>query len=325
MGKWTVRILETHSDLTEVENLQAVVWPGDGREIVPSHLLTAAVHNGGLLLGAYASSQAVDDSVTGANLDQVLNSGFALTEPQPNLAGFVFGFPGMYETPDGPRILHVSHMLAVHPDHRNSGIGFRLKRAQWQMVRNQGIDRIIWTYDPLLSRNAFLNIARLGAVCNTYRRNYYGEMRDGLNAGLPSDRFVVDWWVNSRRVTRRLSQKPRPALDLAHFLAGEIDILNPSDVNQQGLVTAAPFIGLPPVFTSAKPPAMCLLEIPADFQSLRSLDRDLALDWRQQTRQYFEFLFAAGYLATDFIHLSATKEGFGERSFYVMTQGESTF
>ena len=87
--------------------------------------------------------------------------------------------------------------------YRDSGIGFALKRAQWQMVRHQDLDHITWTYDPLLSRNAYLNIARLGAVCSTYRRSEYGEMRDGLNVGLPSDRFQVDWWLNSHRVQRR--------------------------------------------------------------------------------------------------------------------------
>ena len=111
------------------------------------------------------------------------------------LIGFVFGFPGIEPTPDGPRPKHCSHILGVLPDHRDGGVGFALKRAQWQMVRHQGLDHVTWTYDPLLSRNAHLNIARLGAVCSTYRRSEYGDMRDGLNAGLPSDRFQVDWWV----------------------------------------------------------------------------------------------------------------------------------
>jgi predicted GNAT superfamily acetyltransferase len=61
-------------------------------------------------------------------------------------------------------------------EYRDQGLGYKLKRAQWQMVRNQGLDRIIWTFDPLMSRNAYLNIHKLGAVCNTYLRNFYGEI-----------------------------------------------------------------------------------------------------------------------------------------------------
>ena len=82
--------------------------------------------------------------------------------------------------------------MGIHPDQRNSGIGFASKRAQWQMVRHQGLDHITWTYDPLLSRNAYLNIAKLGAVCNTYRRSEYGDMRDGLNVGCPP---TASWWI----------------------------------------------------------------------------------------------------------------------------------
>ena len=72
----------------------------------------------------------------------------------------------------------------------------------------RGIDLITWTYDPLLARNVQLNIAKLGAVCNTYLANLYGEMRDGLNAGLPSDRFQLDWWIATRRVADRLGYTP---------------------------------------------------------------------------------------------------------------------
>ena len=109
---------------------------------------------------------------------------------------------------------HCSHIAAFIPNHRDSGVGFALKRAQWQMVRHQGLDHVTWTYDPLLSRNAHLNIARLGAVCSTYRRSEYGDMRDGLNAGLPSDRFQVDWWVNTKRVERAIKQTCAPNFEI---------------------------------------------------------------------------------------------------------------
>lgn len=279
---WNIRLIETPEEMRLVEALQRQVWPGSETDVVPSHLLLTAVHNGGLVLGAFAGAE---------------------------LVGFVFGFPGFYETPDGPRLKHCSHMLGVHPDWRDRGLGFALKRAQWQLVRHQGIDRITWTYDPLLSRNAYLNIARLGAVCNTYRRSEYGEMRDGLNAGLPSDRFQVDWWVNSQRVARRLSRRARPPLTLDQFLAAEPPLLA-ARPGPNG--TPRPLGDLPRLNG-----AILLVEIPSDFSLLKRSDLALARDWRFYTREVFENAFAAGYLVTDFVHDRG-------RSFYVLAHGEST-
>jgi len=191
------------------------------------------------------------------------------------------------------------------------------------MVRHQGLDRITWTYDPLLSRNAFLNIARLGAVCNTYIREAYGEMRDGLNIGLPSDRFQVDWWVNTQRVAHRLSNDPRPLLDLAHFLAADTPLLNPSWIGEDGLphpTVGGETQGSAAFLRQAKKPAIVLAEIPADFPALKAVNPQLALGWRMHTRALFEGAFEAGYLVTDFIYLPGSRP----RSFYVLVYGEST-
>jgi predicted GNAT superfamily acetyltransferase len=187
------------------------------------------------------------------------------------------------------------------------------------MVRHQGIDLITWTYDPLQSRNANLNIAGLGAVCDTYLREAYGEMRDGLNEGLPSDRFKVNWWINTQRVERRLSKKARRKLDLAHFLAAEIDILNPSRIGSNGLPRPSMQKMLKQKFTE-KDASMLLLEIPADFSTIKSGEPALALEWRMHIRECCEGLFQNGYLVTDFIYLSGTSA----RSFYVLSQGMST-
>jgi predicted GNAT superfamily acetyltransferase len=286
---WTIKIIENIAEMHQVEELQRVVWNEREIDIIPAHLINSAVHNGGLLLGAY--------------LDE-------------NLVGFVFGIPGLYTTPDGPRLKHYSSIMGVQPEQRGQGLGFALKRAQWQMVRHQGIDRITWTYDPLLSRNAWLNITRLGAVCNTYRRDFYGKMDDNLNRGLPSDRFDVDWWVNSHRVNRRLSRRRRNHLGLVHFLSGGTPILNPAQLTVSGIphpVERAEFPlgkGLPIV----------LVEIPSDFMALKAEDLELALEWRRHTRSIFEELFTQGYLVTDFVRTSASPA----RSYYVLIHGEST-
>ena len=278
-----IRILESPEDMTSVEELQRAVWPGSETDVVPAHMLITAMHNGGLVIGAF-----VEDKII----------------------GFVFGFPGLEFTPDGPRPKHCSHMMGIHPDHRDSGIGFALKRAQWQMGRHQGLDHITWTYDPLLSRNAYLNIAKLGAVCNTYRRSEYGEMRDGLNAGLPSDRFQVDWWVNTRRVERRLSKRPRHPLKLDNFAKADLRPLY-SLQSQSGNWPR------PPEHFSPLAGKLALAEIPSDFSALKDADFPLARDWRFFSREVFETAFAAGFIVTDFVYDQS-------RSFYVLSHGEST-
>jgi predicted GNAT superfamily acetyltransferase len=231
MTNLTIQLIETPEEMTQIEDLQRTIWPESETDVVPLHMLITAVHNGGLVLGAFEAEK---------------------------LIGFLFGFPGLEGTPDGPRPKHCSHMMGILPDHRDSGAGFALKRAQWQMVRHQGLDHITWTYDPLLSRNAHLNIAKLGAVCTTYRRAEYGEMRDGLNAGLPSDRFQVDWWINTRRVETRLGKRSRPTLKLDH-------------VNRAGL---RPFYSLhsstdnmlrPPEHVPPFEDRLLLAEIPSNF------------------------------------------------------------
>jgi predicted GNAT superfamily acetyltransferase len=284
----TIRLLENIEDMFVVEELQRQVWGMDDA-VVPHHLLLTAAHNGGLILGAFVEER---------------------------MAGFVFGFPGLTQAPDSPQPKHCSHMLAVLPEYESQGIGYRLKRAQWQMVRHQGLSLITWTYDPLLSRNAHLNIARLGAVCNTYVPNMYGEMRDSLNQGLPSDRLQVEIWVNSSRVRNRMSKRPRRQLDLAHYLSANTEIINPTWLGDAGWPQPTGN-----TLTENLPQAaLYMLEIPSDFQALKAADPELGLVWRLHVRTLLQELFGHGYLITDFIYL----RGDYPRSFYVLSHGERT-
>lgn len=285
MPATVIKILESPEEMSSVEDLQRIVWPGSETDIVPAHVFITAIHNGGLVIGAFDHSQII---------------------------GFVFGFPGLESTPDGPRPKHCSHMMGIHPNYRDSGVGFALKRAQWQMVRHQGLDHITWTYDPLLSRNARLNITKLGAVCNTYRRSEYGDMRDGLNAGLPSDRFQVDWWINTRRVDRRVGKRARRPLKLENF--SEADLQPLYSVHTSRRTGGLPG---PPEHFSPLEGHLALAEIPSDFMALKEANFSLARDWRFFSREVFETAFAAGYIVTDFVF----DQG---RSFYVLSNGEST-
>ncbi len=103
--------------------------------------------------------------------------------------GFVLGWAGVDE--DG---LHVhSHMLASVPDRRHVGVGYALKLAQRAQALDQGISVMRWTFDPMVARNAWFNLGKLGVVVDRFARSFYGEMEDAINAGDRSDRFTVRW------------------------------------------------------------------------------------------------------------------------------------
>jgi predicted GNAT superfamily acetyltransferase len=283
---WTFRILEAPEEMAAVEELTRVVWPGNDLEVVPAHLLLAAAHNGGLVGGAFAGDR---------------------------LAGFVFGFPGLVVAPAGLQVKHCSHQLAVHPDYRNLGLGFELKRFQWQVVKAQGIQHITWTYDPLLSLNAHLNIAKLGAVCNTYLRDAYGELRDRLNAGLPTDRFQVDWWLDSPPVMARMAGPPGEQKHLGDYLSAGARLLNPGGPGGTAEPPHEAGAGRWELdFDHATGPL--LVQIPTHFLSMKSADPGQALAWRLDTRACFERLFGHGFAVTDFLYES----GAPPRALYVL-------
>jgi predicted GNAT superfamily acetyltransferase len=284
---WRLGTIDTPEGLAEVEALQRVVWPGNDIEVVPAHVLLTAQHNGGLVAGAWAGTR---------------------------LAGFVFGFLGFHGDGTARRLKHCSHQLGVHPDFRCAGVGFALKKYQREYVLRQGLDLITWTYDPLLARNAQLNIAKLGAVCTTYLPDLYGPLRDGLNIGLPSDRFQVDWWIASRRVADRID---RAAGDwnsrLTDPLASGAAWLNPASPDND---PQPPDLD----FTAPAVAPTVLLPIPADFLTLKAADPTLALHWRMGTRAAFRTLFQQGYAVTDFLRVP----GPTPRAAYVLTQTQAS-
>jgi predicted GNAT superfamily acetyltransferase len=168
------------SDLAEYEEcvrLEHAVW-GDAIT-VPSAIFVVAHHTGGQVVGAFHEGKMV---------------GFTLS-----LAAVRAGRP----------FLH-SHMTAVLPDFRDRGVGRRLKLFQRQDALKRGIDLIEWTFDPLEIRNAHFNLIRLGAVARRIIPNCYGVTASPLHAGLPTDRLVAEWWLNSERVKSVLADDVRP-------------------------------------------------------------------------------------------------------------------
>lgn len=277
-----IRPLTTHADFHACEQVQRRAWQMDDLEIVPLHMLITIARNGGIALGAFSGDK---------------------------LIGFVIGFLGAAEgySPEAPvtvRLKHCSHMLAVLPEWQGRGVGYALKLAQREAARAQALRLMTWTYDPLESRNAHLNIARLGAVCNTYIRDLYGEMNDALNRGLPTDRFRVDWYIASKRVANRLSRGPS-RLSLDHLTSAGAHLIN---------LTRA--VGASALLHPGEQPAppessLALVEIPSDFQAIKRASSELALAWRLHTRLIFETAFRTGYTVIDFIHEAG-------RSFYLL-------
>jgi predicted GNAT superfamily acetyltransferase len=206
--------------------------------------------------------------------------------------GFCLGF--LSYAGSKKRLKHWSHMAAVIPGYQGSGVGQRLKWAQRAAVQQMGIDLMSWTYDPLETLNGRLNLHKLGAVCSSYRRNIYEEGRDGLNQGAPTDRFQVDWQLNSPWVrAHRDGAYFRPGA-LARWLARGVPVVNKprrrQDLWQPGQVGEG-FSGADNI----------LVAVPRNYQGIKQASQELALDWRYATRALFERAFADSLVAIDLL------------------------
>jgi predicted GNAT superfamily acetyltransferase len=149
--------------------LQKEVWSFSDSDLVPLRIFVVAEKIGGQVIGGFAGRE---------------------------LVGFAMAIPGFRA---GHAYLH-SQMLAVRKEHRNTGLGRRLKLFQRDDALARRIELIEWTFDPLEIKNAYLNIERLGAIARRYYVNQYGVTSSPLQAGLPTDRLVAEWWLGSKRV-----------------------------------------------------------------------------------------------------------------------------
>jgi predicted GNAT superfamily acetyltransferase len=273
--------LTTIEQFHQCEELQRQVWGLSDTDVIPLHLLLIAQKSGGLVLGAF--------------------------DEEGRMIGLLFGFLGARDA-TAQQLKHCSHMVGVLEEWRGRGVGYQLKLAQREHALAQGLELVTWTYDPLESLNAALNIGKLGVVCRTYFRELYGEMEDERNVGLSSDRFEAEWWVASQRVVARVTSGGyRPSLDAV--LESGAQLLNPATAGPDGLVLPSP--------PSLEPMAeeTVLVEIPAHLQAIKAADMALAQQWRAQTRQIFERCFAAGYTVTEFV---SELQGDLRRSYYVL-------
>ena len=247
--------IDTMEHLEEMARLEAEVW---GTTPVPTHQTVTVAKNGGIIIGAFVDGKKV---------------------------GFVYSFPGYR---NGETYL-CSHMMGVAEPFRDQGIGYMLKMKQAQEAVKLGYRTIRWTYDPLQSRNGYLNIAKLGAIGTEYIENCYGEMDDALNKHLPSDRFVVEWLLESRYLQERnrffskLKWSPeKVALGWKYNDKGVPEAV----WKDEPIGCDQPFLFVP---------------IPLQFQRLKEADNELALDWRYKTRDVFVRLFREGWVVAHIV------------------------
>ena len=264
-GGYTIRPFVSMEDYRACVGLQEATW-GDGfSERVSPAILKVSQILGGVAAGAY------DDS--GA------------------LVGFVFGLTGVR---DGETV-HWSDMLAVRPEARDAGLGRRLKMYQRDDLLSRGITTMYWTFDPLQSRNAHLNINRLGVVVREYRVNMYGESDSPLHRGIGTDRFVPLWLMDSERVRRSLDDLEAPAVGQAPSALAQRAGEGAEDGHGR---PAHPEPDLPNLGLTGNDAVR--VAIPSDIGALMADDMELALAWRDATRVVFQHYLAEGFEVTGF-------------------------
>ena len=190
-----IRCCEGPEEMDACVQLQVETWGYDETDVVPRKMFLLEQKIGGQVIGAFETG---DDGTPGSAARQTADS----------LVGFALSLPGIKTSPTGPQIYLHSHMLAVKEGYRDRGIGAQLKRRQRLEALSRGIRHMEWTFDPLEIKNAFLNIHRLGAVARDYRPNFYGVSSSRLQGGLPTDRLVAEWELDSPRVTAILDGRP---------------------------------------------------------------------------------------------------------------------
>jgi predicted GNAT superfamily acetyltransferase len=244
-----VRELENLDELSQAFELFNSIWGGDESVAVPMNVMKAMAHARNYIAGAWQGGRLV-----GASL------------------AFAWGELST-------RALH-SHISGVAEGSQGRGIGYALKLHQRAWAADRGYDRITWTFDPLVQRNAWFNLTKLGARIEEYQPDFYGPMNDGINAGDPTDRCVAVWDVEPAGPPRRGEGDLSGAVEL--LVCGEDDA---------------------PVVTEAasgtwKEAAVLSCQVPRDVIELRRSDPALALRWRGALRSTMGTAIDAGFVAS---------------------------
>jgi predicted GNAT superfamily acetyltransferase len=298
MGSIEIRPVTEQEHARQLEEIQRATWRMSDLEMIPGRFMHVMQRHGACLLGAYDGEQIV---------------------------GFVFGLLGTVEDMEhrvdqvaAARLQMYSVIMGVLPGYQLQGIGYRLKLGQREFALRIGVRMISWTFDALESRNAYFNFKKLGVVCHRYIRDYHGEL-SGLNAGLSTDRLLVEWWVTSNRVENRLSLRREPfrnrgPIGLDAYLEGGAVPANEVAFDARGLP-------IPSETSNPEEARLLLLEVPSNIQQIKQIDLPLAQAWREHTRRQFEQYFEKRYMITDFVFVREGDEK--QRSIYVLARMDS--
>jgi predicted GNAT superfamily acetyltransferase len=255
-----IRDLATRMEFLSCVRLQEATWGVGFSERVPTAILGIAARMGGVVAGAFL--------------------------PDGEMVGFVFGLTGLDE--DGPA--HWSDMLAVREGYRGKGLGRVLKLHQRDRLLDLGVRRMYWSFDPLETRNAHLNFAKLGVTTSEYVEDMYGTSDSPLHAGIGTDRFVVRWEMDSPRVEGRLAGKG----GRTGIAAGTPAALEPAGTDQaHPVVPGKPVLGLDA--------AALTIAVPPDVQSLKDSAPEVAAAWRSATRAAFTHYLRRGWEVREFV------------------------
>lgn len=246
----TIKEIKTLSELEQLQQLETEIWQTPP---IPTHQTLTAIKNGGIIVAAFDGDKMV---------------------------GFSYGFAGFK---DGKAYV-CSHMLGIAEAYRSQRIGEKLKYTQREIAIAKGYEEMHWTFDPLETRNGYLNLTKLNGICDTYIENCYGEMQDGFNKGLPSDRFEIHWHLTSDYVIEQREPIVHNPVNLGTLYFNQ---------NNQPVLTMKNIS----IFDGD----CYALPVPQNFQSLKAVDNELALDWRLKVRNACQQLFSAGYAAVRLI------------------------
>jgi len=246
------RDLVALDDILRACTLLDEVWDAPRNTILPTNLARAMSHAGACFAAAFAGGEMV---------------------------GVVVGFVGFREGSH----LH-SHLLGVRPGGEHQGVGFALKQHQRLWALERDLTTACWTFDPLVRRNAYFNLGKLGAVLSAYHVDFYGAMQDGLNVGDETDRALVRWELTSPRATSAVVEGP-PDVDVDRLITTGAVVILDEDLDFGPVVTYQGGDTL-------------LCRIPTDVVAMRQRDPALALLWRKALRVTLGRALTNGYVAT---------------------------
>jgi predicted GNAT superfamily acetyltransferase len=271
-----IRDLESFDDLCQVKAVEKEVWGMADDDSLPMTLAIACKAAGSIFVGAFDGDK---------------------------LVGFAFGIFGREH---GQTTIH-SHMLAVLERYRQHDLGLKLKHAQRERALGLGIREMTWTYDPLQSRNAHFNFAKLGIVSDTYKVDFYGPETSSVLHRNGTDRLWVRWLLDSRRAGDRIAGKDTRAetLDALRHLA---PIVSFNGDGRPARADLAESLGRQRVS----------IEIPGEILDVERTDMGLAREWRAATRWAFTEAIGAGFYVAEFCRSIRGQQGPGA---YLLERG----